>query len=238
MALPKNIRPEYTTTIPSTGKRIKYQPFTVREEKVLVLAAESSDPDEVTNAISNVLSNCITSPADVKINELALFDIEYLFLKTRAKSAGETIEIRVSDPDDETFSADHTINIDKIGVKRDKDHTDLIELSEGLHVKMRYPDISFFNEGIDLNSINSQIALMARCVSQIISGEEGDEVYDSSEMEPQELEDWIETLTTEQFKKISDFFMTMPKLSHSITLKNTNTGKDFTVTLEGLQDFF
>jgi len=238
MALPKNIRPEYTTTIPSTGKRIKYQPFTVREEKVLVLAAESSDPDEVTNAISNVLSNCITAPADVKINELALFDIEYLFLKTRAKSAGETIDIKVTDPDDDTFTADHTINIDKIGIKRDKNHTDLIELAEGLHVKMRYPDISFFNEGIDLNSINSQIALMARCVSQIISGEEGDEVYDSSEMESQELEDWIETLTTEQFKKISDFFVTMPKLSHSITLKNTNTGKDFTVTLEGLQDFF
>ena len=236
MALPKNIRPEYSTTLPSTGKRIKYSPFTVKEEKVLVLAAESADPDEVTNAISNVLSNCITSPADLKIEDLALFDIEYLFLKTRAKSAGETIEIKITDPDDETFSVDHVINVDKISVKKDKNHKDLVELAENLHVKMRYPDITFFNEGIDLNSITSQISLMARCVSQIVAGE--DEVYDSSEMSIGELEDWIETLTTEQFKKIADFFSTMPKLSHSITLKNTNTGKDFTVTLEGLQDFF
>ena len=236
MALPKNIRPEYSTTLPSTGKRIKYQPFTVREEKVLVLAAESSDADEVTNAISNVLSSCITSPSDLKVEDLALFDIEYLFLKTRAKSAGEKIDLRITDPDDETFTVEYAINIDKIGIKRDENHSDLIELKEDLHVKMRYPDISFFNEGIDLNTITSQISLMARCISQIVSGE--DEVYDSSEMSSEEIEAWIETLTTEQFKKIADFFMTMPKLSHSITLKNTNTGKDFTVTLEGLQDFF
>jgi len=236
MALPKNIRPEYTTTLPSTGKRIKYQPFTVREEKILVLAAESADPDEVTNAITNVLSNCITSPSDIKITELALFDIEYLFLKTRAKSAGEKIELKVTDPNDETFTVDHEINVDKITVSRDENHTDLIDLTDTCKVKMRYPDITFFNEGIDLSSIAAQIELMARCVSQVIVDE--DEVIDRSEMTDAEVEDWLEGLTTEQFKKISDFFATMPKLNHTIKLKNTNTGKDFTVTLEGLQDFF
>ncbi len=120
MALPKPARPEYSTTLPSTGKRIKYQPFTVKEEKVLVLAAEGSDPDEITNAISNVLTTCITSPTDIKISDLALFDIEYLFLKTRAKSAGEKIQLKVQDPDDLTFVADYEINVDKIGVKKQK----------------------------------------------------------------------------------------------------------------------
>ena len=235
MALPKNIRPEYSTTLPSTGKKIKYQPFSVKEEKVLVLAAESNDPDEVTNAITNVLRNCVTSPTDLQIEDLALFDIEYLFLKTRTKSAGEKIEIKVTDPDDETFTMDYSVNIDKISVKRDEKHTDLIEVAEGILVKMKYPDISFFNEGIDLSSIASQIALIARCVSQITHE---DEVYDSAEMGPTEIEEWLETLTTEQFKKIADFFITMPKLSHTVKGKNTNTGKNFEVTLEGLQDFF
>ena len=235
MALPKNIRPEYSTTIPSTGKRIKYQPFTVKEEKVLVLAAESADPDEVTNAISNVLTNCITSPSDIKVTDLALFDIEYLFLKTRAKSAGEKIELIITDPNDPSFSTDCSINIDKIGVKRDESHTDLIEINEGLHVKMRYPDISFFNQGIDLSTVASQIELIAKCVSQVIAD---DEVYDARDMSSEEIVEWLEGLTTEQFKRIADFFSTMPKLSHSITMKNTNTGNDFTVVLEGLQDFF
>ena len=236
MALPKNIRPEYSTKLPSTGQRIKYQPFTVKEEKVLVLAAESSDPDEVTNAITNVLRNCITSPSDLRIDQLALFDIEYLFLKTRAKSAGEKIDIRVTDPNDEDFTVDHEINIDKIGVKRNENHTNLIDLNENCKIKMRYPDISFFNEGIDLSSIQTQIQLMARCVDQVIVDE--DEVIDRSEMTDNEVEEWLEELTTEQFKKIAEFFQTMPKLSHSITVKNTNTGKDFTIVLEGLQDFF
>jgi hypothetical protein len=130
MALPKPIRPEYSTTVPSTGKRVKYQPFSVKEEKILVLAAEGGDTDEITNALTNVLQNCVTSPADFKVAELALFDVEYLFLKARSKSAGEKIKISVTDPNDETFSVEHEINIDKIGVKRTEGHTDLIEVQK------------------------------------------------------------------------------------------------------------
>ena len=235
MALPKNIRPEYTTTIPSTGKRVKYQPFSVKEEKVLVLAAESNDPDEVTNAISNVLERCVTSPADFKVADLALFDIEYLFLKTRAKSAGEKINVIATDPNDETFSVEHEINIDRIGVEKNEDHTDLIDIAEGVSLKMRYPDISFFNEGVNTDSISNTVSLIARCVSQIVTEEE---VIDRSEMTDSEVEDWLDDLTTEQFKKISDFFATMPKLKHTFTINNPNTGKDFTIVLEGLADFF
>ena len=235
MALPKNIRPEYSTKLPSTGQRIKYQPFTVKEEKVLVLAAEGQDADEITNAISNVLSACISSPTDIKIEELALFDIEYLFLKTRAKSAGEKLDLKITDPNDASFTTDHSINIDKITVKKNPEHTDLIHINENTVVKMKYPGIEFFNEGVDLSNVAAQIAVIAKCVSQIVVDEE---VYDSTDMSEEDVVEWLDGLTTAQFKKITDFFATMPKLSHTITAKNTNTDKDFTITLEGLQDFF
>lgn len=235
MSLPKNIRPEYNTTLPSSGKRIKYQPFSVREEKILILAAESQDVDEVTNAITNILKSCITSPSDLKIEELPLFDIEFLFLKTRAKSAGETIKVNITDPDDETFTTECEIQIDKIKVEKNKDHKEIIELSDDVTIKMKYPDISFFNEGIQTEDISSTVKLMAKCVSQIISGEE---VFTSADMTEEEITEWIEGLTTNQFKELSNFFSTMPKMSHSITTKNTNTGENFTIKLEGLADFF
>lgn len=235
MALPKNIRPEYTTTIPSTGQKLKYQPFSVKEEKVLILAAESGDTDEITNAVRNVLERCVTSPSDFKADSLALFDIEYLFLKSRGKSVGEKIKVMITDPNDETYSVEHEINLDKIGVLRDENHKDLIELKEDVHVKMRYPDISFFNEGIDMNSIVNSLQLICRCVSQIVVGEE---VYNRDDMSDQEIAEWVESLTTSQFQKVIGFFQTMPKLSHTVKLKNKKSGEDFSVTLEGLSDFF
>ena len=235
MALPKPIRPEYNTTIPSTGKKIKYQPFTVKEEKILVLAAESGDNDEITNAITNILERCVTSPQDFKVEDLALFDIEYLFLKARSKSAGEKIDVRVTDPDDETCVVDHSINIDKIGVQKTEGHSNIIDLGEEMKVEMKYPDISFFTDGVDTTNINSSLALIGRCIKSIISGEE---VYSRMEMGESEIEEWLEELTTEQFKKVLNFFETMPKLKHSFTLKNPNKGTEFTVNLEGLADFF
>ena len=233
--LPKPVRPEYTTTIPSTGKKVKYQPFTVKQEKVLILAAESQDQDEIVNAIVNVLNSCITSPSDLRIEDLALFDIEYLFLKARAKSIGEKIEVSVTDPNDETFETLHSIYVDRIGVEKNEDHTDIINVVEGTSIKMKYPDISFFADGIQLNSITDSIKTICRCIESIVID---DEVYNTGDMSANELEDWIEDLTSDQFKKINNFFETMPKLSHTVTIKNTNTNKDFKVTLEGLADFF
>ena len=235
MALPKPIRPEYSTTIPSTGKKIKYQPFTVKEEKILVLAAESGDNEEITNAITNILERCVTSPQDFRVSELALFDIEYLFLKARSKSAGEKIEVRVTDPEDETCTVFHSINIDKIGVEKTEGHSNMIDLEEELKVEMRYPDISFFTDGIDTTNMNASLSVITRCIKSIVAGEE---VFSRMEMDESEIEEWLEGLTTEQFKKIMKFFETMPKLSHSFTLKNKNKGTDFTVKLEGLADFF
>ncbi len=233
--LPRPVRPEYSTTIPSTGKKVKYNPFTVKEEKVLVLASESGDKDEITNAVINVISNCIVSPSDLRIQDLALFDIEYLFLKARSKSVGESINIVVTDPDDETFSTEHNINIDRIGIDRNPEHSNVIFMDDELQVKMRYPDITFFTEGIEMSSLTNSMNTIAKCIDSIITG---DEVYERLDMTEDEVVEWIEGLTSNQYQKLTNFFATMPKLKHSFTVKNTNTGKDFTMVLEGLADFF
>lgn len=233
--LPRSHRPEYTTTLPSTGKKIKYQPFSVKEEKILILAAETEKPDEITNAVCNVLENCISYPSDIKVEELALFDLEYLFLKARSKSVGEKIEVSVTDPDDPTFQTTHEINIDKIGVVTVDGHTDLIEIDDTIKVKMKYPGIEFFNDGIKMDTIPKSVDAVSKCISQIINGED---VYNRSDMTDEEIREWIESLTKAQFSKIIEFFITMPRLKHEFKLKNTNTKKDFTITLEGLADFF
>ena len=234
MALPKPARPEYSTTIPSTEKKIKYQPFTVREEKVLILASESQDNDEIANAITNVLESCVTSPG-FKVSDLALFDIEYLFLKARAKSVGEKLEVNVTDPNDETFTTVHEIDVDKIQVQKNKDHKDLIELGEGTAIKMKYPGIGFFVEGVSMASITDRLDLAAECVEQIVVGED---VYNREDMSNEEIQEWIESLTSVQFTKVMEFFITMPRLAHKFTLTNSNTKKKFTIELEGLSDFF
>ena len=235
MAIPKPVRPEYSTTVPSTGKKIKYQPFSVKEEKILILAAESQDQDEITNAITNVLQTCVTSPSDFKVEDLSLFDIEFLFLRTRSKSAGEKIKLMITDPDDETCTLEHEINIDKIRVEKTEGHTDLIELTPELTVKMKYPDITFFNDGVNMNGVAESAATIGRCVSQIINGEE---VYSRADINDDEMQEWMESLTTEQFTKLGKFFESMPRLKHTVTLHNRKKERDFSVTLEGLSDFF
>lgn len=234
MALPKPIRPEYSTTIPSTGKKIKYQPFTVREEKVLILAAETEDLEEISNAIRNVLTACITTPG-VDIDDLALFDIEYLFLKARAKSIGEKIELRVTDPGDPDYTVDHAINIDSVKVQKDEEHTDLVVISDEIQIKMRYPGIDFFAEGLKIDSIAESSATVAKCVASIVMGEE---VYAAADMTENELGEWLDALSTSDYTKILEFFRTMPKLQHTIKLKNRNSGENFEVVLTGLADFF
>ena len=167
--------------------------------------------------------------------ELALFDIEYLFLKARSKSAGETINVVCRDPQDETFQTDHKIDIDKIKVIKNKDHSDLIELDENTHVKMKYPDISFFEAGVQLDDVENMSKVLSRCIAQIIVGED---VYSRQDMSEEELTEWVDGLTQVQYRKLIGFFETMPKLRHEIKILNTNTDKHFTIVLEGLADFF
>lgn len=235
MALPKPTRPEYSTTIPSTGRKIRYQPFTVKEEKVLVLAAEGKDNDEIANAVRNCLKNCITSPSDVDIDELALFDIEFLFLKCRAKSVGEKVQLRVIDPSDETFVTDAEINVDKIKVIENPDHSQIIDFGDGMSLKLKYPGIDFFAEGIPLTNITDIGTTVTRCFQTLIHG---DDVYNREELSDDEIREWVDGLSSNQFSLVTKFFLTMPRLSHKLTTKNTNTGKNFTIQLEGLADFF
>jgi len=233
-ALPKPVRPEYSTTIPSTGKKIKYQPFSVREEKILVLAAESSDIDEISNAIANVLNNCITTEG-VDVNNLALFDIEFLFLKARAKSIGEKLTLNVTDPDDETYTVEHEVNIDSIKVLKNKDHSDLVQINDTTSVKMKYPDLSFFAEGVKIQNLDASTEQVARCIGSIVIDEE---VYTAADMEVSEVTEWLDGLTATDFSKVMNFFETMPRLSHTIKLTNKKNGKPFEIVLEGLADFF
>lgn len=235
MALPKPVRPEHSTTVPSTGKKIKYQPFTVKEEKILILAAEGQGIDEISNAISNVLTNCISSPADFKVDDLALFDIEYLFLKCRAKSVGETVSVRITDPRDENYTITKDINVDSIKVEKTKGHTDLVDINDEIKVKMRYPGLEFFAEGLKVDNITESMETVAKCISSIVIEEE---VYARGDMTEEEIVDWLEALTSAQFGKIMEFFQTMPKLRHTVKCTNKNTGDDFSVVLEGLADFF
>ena len=235
MALPKPVRPEHSTTVPSTGKKIKYQPFTVKEEKILILAAEGENVDEIGNAIANVLRNCVSSPADFKVEDLALFDIEFLFLKCRAKSVGETVTVRISDPEDPSFSLEKDINVDSIKVEKTKGHTDLVEINEEVKIKMKYPGLDFFAEGLKVDNISDSMETVAKCISSIVIGEE---VYNRADMTEEEIVEWLEGLTSGQFQKVMEFFSTMPKLRHTVKCVNKNTGNDFSVVLEGLADFF
>lgn len=235
MALPRPNRPTYNATIPSSGKKIKYQPFTVREEKVLVLAAEGKDNQEIANAVTQCLQNCVTSPTDINIDELALFDIEYLFLKCRAKSIGEKLELRVTDPGDPTFTTEVSINVDKIAVSKNPEHEPIVKIDDEMSLKMKYPGIEFFTEGVALNNIKEISDVIVRCFESLIVGEE---VYHRDDLSEEEILEWVEGLNTVQFNKLSTFFLTMPRLSHKLTVKNTNTNKNFTILLEGLADFF
>ncbi len=235
MTLSKPSRPEYSTTLPSTGKKIKYQSFTVREEKILILAASSEDKEEIANAVDNVLTKCITSPSGINVRDLALFDIEYLFLKARSKSIGETVNLDITDPNDPTFTAEYKLNFDTVRVKTNSKHTDLIDIDDNTKLKMRYPGLEFFAEGLALDSLDDCLDTIATCVSSIV---EGDEVIQSADLEKEKINEWLEGLTTKQFNKVMEFFSTMPKLTHTIKLTNTNTGNQFEVVLTGLADFF
>ena len=235
MGLPRPERPEYTTTLPSNNKKIKYQPFSVREEKALVLASETKDNEEISNAVTNCIKRCITSPQDFDVDEMALYDVEFLFLKLRAKSVGEKVELRVTDPNDPTYTVDHAINVDKITVQKFDNHKNLIDISDNTKVNLRDPNASFFAEGVSLNGIDESVKTITRCITQIIVDEE---VYNREDMSDEEIVEWVEGLTKSQYNKLLEFFTTLPRLSHTITRTNPNTNQKFSITLEGLADFF
>ena len=239
MPLPKINTPTYDLTLPSTGKKIKYRPFLVREEKILIMAMESEDMTEITNAIVQILSDCILTK-DVKVEQLATFDIEYLFLNVRAKSVGETVDVNITCPDDGETQVEMSINIDSIKVQKTRGHKNIIKLDDELSMKLRYPSLEQFVENNfetaeGTSEVGQSLSMITSCVEMIYNQEES---WEASDYSKKELDEFIEQLNTKQFKQIEKFFTTMPKLSHSIAVKNPNTGVESEVVLEGLASFF
>ena len=238
MPLPKIATPTYELELPSTGQNIKYRPFLVKEEKLLVIALESEDTKQITNAIKTVIKNCIETK-NIKVESLPTFDIEFLFLNIRGKSVGEEIEVNVICPDDGETSVAIKINVDDIQVQRNDKHIKQIKLDENLMMEMKYPSLDqFIKNNFDLSSNNAMeqsFELVASCVDKIYNE---DEVWSASDVTKKELMDFLDQMNSNQFKQIEKFFETMPKLSHTVKVKNPTTEVESDVVLEGLSSFF
>jgi len=238
MPLPKIATPTYELEIPSTKKKIKYRPFLVKEEKILIIAMESEDNKQIANAVKEVISACILTRG-VKVEELSTFDIEYLFLNIRGKSVGEEVEVLITCPDDDQTRVPTVINLDDIQVHTSEKHSRDISLDSDLTLRMRYPSM---NEFIKNNfsteesiGVDDTFDLISSCIEQVYTEEES---WTASDCTKKELREFLEQLSSKQFKQIETFFDTMPKLYHVIKVKNPNTGVESEVVLEGLSAFF
>ncbi len=236
MPLPKIVTPSFELTLPSNGKKIKYRPFLVKEEKILILAIESNSMKDITRAIKDILKNCIITKG-IKVDELPTFDIEYLFLNIRARSIGESIDLVITCPDDEKTKVNSTIYIDEIEVKKNDEHDINIKIDDTYTMKMKYPSLDQF---IDENFVfegqsDNSFEIIASCIDMVYSEEEA---WEAKECSKKELLEFVEQLNSMQFKQIEKFFDTMPQLSHEIEVENPNTKVKSTVLLEGLASFF
>ncbi len=236
-SLPIPSVPTYETELPSTGKKIKYRPFLVREEKVLLLAMESEDEKEIESAVKNILKSCIISR--IKIEDLATFDLEYLFLRIRAASVGEEIKLKVTCLDDGITEVDVTVNLLDVQVQKPENHTNKIMIDDDMGLVMKYPSMDKFVKitllNKDLETTDEVFDMLADCIDQIFQGEE---VWDVAETPRKDVINFIEHMTQKQFEKVQEFFETMPILKHQFSVVNPNTGVESNYTLEGLQSFF
>jgi|TARA_B100000902_G_scaffold397937_1_gene463173 hypothetical protein len=237
MPLPKISTPSYELVIPSTGKKIKYRPFLVKEEKVLIIAMESEDMNTIASAVKDVIKNCIITRG-IKVEELATFDIEYLFLNIRGKSVGEEVEVLVTCPDDQETKVPCLIALDEIEVIFDPNHNKDIKLDDTLTMRLKYPSMDEFvksNFALNDMGVDDTFEIVMACIEQIYSEEESWSIKDCTK---KELKEFVEQLSSKQFKEVEKFFETMPKMSHTIKVQNPNTGVESDVVLEGLASFF
>ena len=236
MPLPTIVTPSYELTLPSNGKKIKYRPFLVKEEKILILAIESNSMKDISRAIKDVLKSCILTKG-VKIDDLPTFDIEYLFLNIRSRSIGESVDLVITCPDDGETKVNKQIYIDEIEVKTDKNHNPDIKLDDTYTMRLKYPSLDQFideNFNFDEGKDNS-FDIISSCIDIVYSDEEAWEAKDCTK---KELLEFVERLNSSQFKEVEKFFDTMPRISHDIEVENPNTKVKSTVKLEGLASFF
>ena len=238
MPLPKIATPTYELVLPSTGKKINYRPFLVKEEKLLVLALETEDTKQITTAIKAVIKSCIQTKG-IKVENLPTFDIEYIFLNIRGKSVGEDIDVNIICPDDNETQVEVNIALDDIEMQRDENHTNKIKLDDNLMMEMKYPSLDqFIKSNFDLNDKNQMdqsFDMIAQCIDKVYTSEEAWSVSDCTK---KEVNDFLESMNSNQFKEIEQFFETMPKLSHTIKVTNPKTEVESEVVLEGLASFF
>ena len=241
MPLPKINTPTYELTLPSNRKKVRYRPFLVREEKILVLALESEDQKQITDAIIQIIGDCLITK-NVDVTKLPTFDIEYLFLNVRSKSVGESVEVNITCPDDGKTKVETSINIDDIKVVKSKDHKLIVKLDEKYSMKLKYPSLDqFIENNFDFEmaepneSVSAAMSMLSSCIDMIYDEEES---WDASESTKEELDEFIDQLNTKQFQEVEQFFRTMPKLTHKLKVKNPQTGVESEVVLEGLASFF
>ncbi len=238
MPLPKIATPTYELELPSTGETIQYRPFLVKEEKVLVIALESEDTKQITTAIKTVIKNCIKTKG-IKVDTLPTFDIEYLFLNIRGKSVGEEIEVNIICPDDGETEVPVTIDIDSIQIQKNDEHTNKIQLDDNIMMVMKYPSLDqFIKNNFDFNDKNvmdQSFDLIASCIESICTEED---VWATADCTKKEVNEFLESMNSSQFKGVERFFETMPKLAHTVSVTNPNTKVKSDVVLEGLASFF
>jgi hypothetical protein len=236
MALPKLNTPTYELEVPSTDEKIKYRPFLVKEEKILLMAMESGKNEDIVQAVKDIVLACTFDKLDV--SNLPMFDVEYIFLNIRAKSVGEISKLKLLAPDDKKTYVDTEVNLTEVKVQVDDNHTNKIELENDMGIIMTYPTIdSFMETGIQTVTASNMLDIISSCILQIYE-KKGEKVYNSKDQTKKELTEFIESMNTKQFKQVQMFFDTMPKLKHTIKITNPKTKKTSDVTLSGLNDFF
>lgn len=233
MALPKLDTPIHTLVLPSTGQEIKYRPFLVKEQKLLMMAQESEEDDQMYHIMSNIVRACTFDKVDA--DTVPLFDIEYVFLKLRAKSVGETAKLRVLCPDDEKTYTELEVNLDNIDVQMTENHTNIVELSDKVKIIMKYPQLKDMKMiGADLQGVEQVFSILKYCIHEV---HDGQKVYNRIDVTEKDIEDFIESFSTTQLESVINFFDTMPKLRHTMTITNPKTKVKSDIVLEGLQSF-
>ena len=233
MALPKLKNATYELMLPSTGAPVHYRPFLVKEQKLLMMAQESDDPKELEAAFSQILTDCVEEISEPHL--MTMFDVEYVFLKIRGKSVGEVVNLKLLCEDDNKTYADVKLNLDDINVQMTEDHTNVIDLSNDIKLVMKYPCLGDMQGYDEMGEIKSLFHMIKRCVHEIHDGEQ---IHNRIDIQDNELDDFIDSMSTQNFELVGKFFETMPKLKHVIEVENPKTKVKNELTIEGLQSFF
>ena len=233
MALPKLNTVTYDLNLPSTGQKLEYRPFLVKEQKALMIAQESGDDRQIEKAFAQIINDCVI--ADIDPYELPMFDVEYIFLRIRGKSVGEKVKLSLLCPDDEKTRVDVEVNLEEVDVQMQKEHTNTVELSNDVSMIMKYPCLKDMTGFDDKGEITNMFEMIRRCIYEV---RQGDTVYNRVDITDKELDEFIESMTADNFENISNFFSTMPKLIHVVEVKNPKTKKKSEIPIEGLQRFF